>query len=392
MKNVNTGEAFLVALVFIINPLLGIFLASLIAIGNKSIDGVKPLMVFAILYLCALNTTKVPESDMVRYLQQYELVPSVGYWETVMWAGTVKDILYSTLVYLLYYATFGNHYFFIIVITFIEYWFIFMAIYKFGKEYNLPKYIIVVEVLILSFFVQFFSLTLHLIRQMLATCIFFYALTFRNTSIKKFWLFSIVAMGFHSSVGVLVLLSVIPATKRRLKSFEIGYLILFALFFVVILSFFAHFILGSFDVGGSVEYTLSRAANMEGAQDNTAGMSRIGLVFSIATIILCMIERGEKKEMKYPVIVNIAFVMAFIVVGLSASPLIQYRFFFFLYSFFPLLLPLFMRKNEIVSKTICIMAVALMMVWFYARLNHVFEYAPVEEALLYPYPMLIQLS
>lgn len=392
MYKYNTKVAIIfIFLLFLINPICGILLATLFACRDRDEGFVKALIFLNILYVCALNTTKVPENDMIRYLLHYEYVPINGYKETLMWTGRLRDVLYSSLVYLLYYVTFGNQYLFIFLITFAEYWFMSMAIFKFGKEYHLPKYLIITELLILFFFTQYFGLTFHLVRQVLATCIFFYALTFRSISFRKFLLWSIVSLGIHSSIGVLVVMSILPMMKRRLRLIEIGYLVLFAAFFVVIASTFAAFLLDNFEVEGSIEYTLSRAAGMEGAADNTAGMQLTGLVFSVITLILCLIEWGEKSDMKYPIVINLALATALMVIGLTSSPLIQYRFYFFLYSFFPLLIPLFLRKKIELSKMFCFAMVAFLMVLFYVRLNHVFQFAPVEQALFSPYPFLIKL-
>ncbi len=383
------------SVLFLINPLISILLTAYFAYTYKSEKFIKVLMIFSMLYLCALNTTKVPENDMMRYLESYQRVPRFSLEGFLMRSGLMKEVAYQTLVYILYYVTIGNQYLFIFVVSFLGYWFMFMSIFKFGKEYNLPIYIIVTEVLFLSFFLQYFSLTFHLIRQVLATSVFIYALTFRNTSFWRYLLFCFFAILFHSAVGILVFLSIIPIMKRRLKMKEIGLFIVFAAFCIIILTTFASyalFILES-EESNQMTYALSRVAGMEGAHDSTTfGLGRLSISLSIIMIILCMIERNKKKAMYYPVVVNVCLVMSFMILGLSASPLVQLRFFFFVYSFLPLLFPIFLREKINISKAICFVTIVVLIVLFYARLNHVFEYVSEEEALLLPYPSLIKLS
>ena len=387
----------LFVVIFILNPLAGILCASIYACDKNNNIGIIILTGLLMLYLSALNTTKVPENDMIRYLDMFYNVPTNGFWGTLSSfnhsaGGGVKDAAYGIFVYVLYYVTFGNQYLFIFIVTSIGYLFMFLTIFKFSKEYKFPNYLIVTQVLILSFFTQYFGLTFHLVRQVLASTIFFYALTFRNNSIKKYLFWSLLAAATHSSVVLLIAFSFIPYMQRRLRIAEIGALALFAAFSVAIISTFAEFVLDTVELEGSMEYTLNRAANMEGAQDSTAGFQLMGLIFTIATMALCFWERTMGSKMMYPIVINMGFVVTFMTLGLSASPLLQYRFFFYIYSFLPFIFPIFCRKIPGLEKPICLTTVIFLIIRFYATLNHVFEYVPpVEDALLLPYPLLIKL-
>ena len=392
MKNLTVAFVAL----FLINPLGGIIAASLYACQSKNSNSIKLLMVLCMMYLCALNTTKVPENDMVRYLMMFDYVPINGFLGTLVSfnhsaAGGVKDAAYGILVYVLYYLTFGNQYLFIFIVSFLGYWLMFMAIYKFGKEYKLPNYLIVTQVLILSFFTQYFSMTFHLIRQVLAACIFFYALTFKGTSFKKYLLLCILAIATHSSVAFIVIFSFVPMMNRRLKYTEIGALAMFAAFSVVILSSFAIFVLDAVELEGSLQYSVDRVAKMEGAQDSTKGLQLVGFILTIISILLCLLERDMGKKMIYPILINLALMMSFMTFGLSKSPLLQYRFFFYMYSFLPFIYITIARRYINFAKPICLVTVVFLIVRFYLTYNKVFEYAPVEQVLLNPYPILVNL-
>lgn len=397
MKTNTFSGSIIVAIVilFLLNPLAGILTAALCACSYKNDNSIKLLMVLAMMYLCAMNTTKIPENDMYRYLAMFENVPYNGFYGTLISfnhsAAAVKDAAYGTLVYLLYYITLGNQYLFIFIVSFLGYWFMFMAIFKFGKESKLPNYMIVTQVLILSFFTQYFSMTFHLVRQVLAACIFIYALTFRNTSFARYILWCIVAIATHSSIVLIVAFSFVPMMKRRLKMVEIVYLALFAAFSVIIISSFAEFLLDTIELEGSMEYTLNRAANMEGAEDSTGAIKFVGFVLTIITIILFYIEWKRSDKMLYPLVVNLALVIALMTLGLSDSPLLQKRFFFYIYSLLPFIYLILVRRVKDFAKPLCFMTVAFLLYYFYATYDKVFEYVPVEEALLNPYPLLIKL-
>lgn len=394
MKSPDKNNGFLIGALFLLSPITAILGTALNSSKDRSYNSIKGLMVLLILYLSALNTTKVPFSDMIVYLNMFNDVPKNGFLGTLgFWSsGGFKDPFYSLLVYVSYYITFGNQYLFIFFVTFLEYWFMFMALYKFGKSYKLPSHIMVTQVLVLAFFTQYFSLTFHLTRQILAASVFFYALTFRKESIIKYLLGCGAAVAIHSSVGIMIIFTLFPQFQRRLKIREIALLAVFAIFSIVILSTFATFVLKSVELAGSVEGTFSRMANMEGETDTTSGLNQLlGIVFSIIFILLFFFERNNNEKMCYPIVVNLGLVIALLILSLAASPLIQYRFFFFLYSILPFLFPLIMRKNLSWSKVICVIMSLFIVVRFFLTYDHFFEYAPVDEALLYPYFLLIKL-
>ena len=395
-KSSVKGDMLMMVIIFLINPLLGIIVTALYAWGKNKTDYLKALMVLLMLYLCALNTTKVPVSDMIKYLSMYENVPRAGYFGTLISfnhsAAAVKDIAYGTLVYMLYYLTFGNKYLFIFIVSFLGYWFMFMSIYKFGKENKLPDYMIVTQVLILSFFTQYFSMTFHLVRQVLAAAIFFYALTFRNTSFKKYLIWCIIAIATHSSVALLVAFSFVPMMKRKLKMMEIVSLVLFAAFSVVIMSSFARFLLNTVSMDQSLGYSINRVATMEGSEDRTGKLQMVGFVLTAVTILLFFVEWKKRNDMLYPIVVNMAFIISLMTLGMSSSPFLQKRFFFYIYSFLPFVYLILVRRFKGSAKTICFITIVILIFRFYLSLNNVFKYVPVGDALIYPYPLLIKLG
>lgn len=396
MNNSRNDNLLIIGFVFLINPLIGIILASFNAcVSRKRLD-VGGLMVFVMLYLGALNTTKVPYSDMISYLEMYNEVPKNGFIGTLAFQsanGDLKDITYGSLTFLLYYITFGNQYLFIFIITLLGYWFMFASLFKFSKEYKFSNYIVVSQVLVLAFFTQYFSMTFHLVRQILATSIFFYALTFRKGSFKKFIFWSMVAVSTHSAVAILILFSFIPFMKRRLRIWELSLLIIFCASSMLLLSSFAASFLQYLSLQGEVATNLDRVANMEGMTDTTEGLGQTFIIgLSMFFMFLGLVEMWKKDKMAYPIVINLGLFLSFLIPSLAASPLIQYRFAFFFYSFLPFFLPIFTREKVAVSKVLCLTMVAFLMIGFYISLNNnVFQYAPTGKALFYPFFLLIKL-
>ncbi len=389
------GFFVLCGALFFLLPILGIIAAMFFAIKTDNKQLILFLIVLLVLYLSALNTTKVPKSDMVNYLEMFNSVPNNGFTNTLYYGtrgrGGAKDLGYTLLVYVLYHITFGNQYMFIFIVSAITFSFYFFSVYKFGVDNNLPVYLIVSELLVIAFFTQYFSLTFHLIRQELATSLFFYALTFRVSSIKKFIVWSVVASTMHSGIIVMIFFSFLPFMGQELSIKRIIVLICLALGFATLASKMGTFMLDNYELEGTAEYNVTRMAEMVGAQDRVQSTGLL-YVFSAALLLFSSIEMIRNRgNVVYPLIVNLCFIWSVLVLGMSVSPLLQYRFYFMEFNFLPFVTFLLFRRNPKILKAVCFCVVIFFVVRFYAILNHVFYYVPIEEALCDPFFMLINI-
>ena len=395
-KRYQWGFFILCGGIFLFFPVLGIITATLFAIKTRSNQLILFMLWLLVMYFSALNTTKVPAGDMEAYLDMFNSVPRNGYYRTLEYlsfnAAIVKDVGYASLVYLLYYIYGGNQYLFIFTISVVTFLPFFMAIYKFGVEYEQPKYLIVAELLVIAFFSQYFSLTFHLVRQELATSLFFYALTYRHSSIRNFIIWGIVAASIHSSIIAIIIIAIIPFMTQELTMKEIVILVVGALSFLFILSYFGSFLMDNYELEGSIEYGVSRMADAEGAQDETKGSSSIVYVFSGLMVLLSVWEMFVNRgSVTYPLVVNLCFFWSVLVLGLFGSPLLQYRLFFIEYNFIPFIIFLVFRNNPLLLKMVCFCLVIFLVFRFYSGLNKVFQYVSIEDAMTLSFISLIKI-
>lgn len=331
---------------------------------------------------------------MLAYIDMFKSVPQNGYHRTLTYMSggdTTKDVGYASLVYLIYYIFSGNQHLFVFAISILIFSFFFVSIYKFSVQYEQQNYIIVAELFVIAFFTQYFSLTFHLVRQELATSIFFYALVFRDSSIKKFLIWSVVAVSMHSSIVAIMIFSIIPFMSQRLTIKKMAILVFVDLSSVVLISSMGAFLLDNYELEGSIGYSVSRMAEAEGAQDGSGTVGAILYVFSAVLLILSLIETlWNKGRMIYPIIVNLCFVLCVLVLCMSTSPLLQYRFYFIEYNFFPFLVFLVFRHNPQLLKIVCSCAVFFFVFRFYNGFNNVFQFASIEEAIALPFFMLMK--
>lgn len=387
---------FVLFLLFLINPIVGIICSCISVLKKKTYSNLLLVALLLAFYLSALNTTKVIESDLAGYVDRFLKVSQYGYIKTLTYQTdfeSFKDVGYGTFVYISYYVLFGNYRLFIFVITFLIYILLFMSIIKMGKQKMIPIYLLLASTITIAFFSQFFTLTAHLIRQMLASSVFIYALTFKDVSHKKYYFLCLLSFSFHSSLALVIILSFLPFFNRRLKKKEFLMLLLFTVSFVSVFSVAASYLLELITGGGQVVNDLGRVASMKGLSDGGEEESSQIIFIGISAImlIICMLEYFCNKVIAYPVVINLCIVWSLLIMSLSVSPLLQYRFFYILYFFLPFILFLYPRNNYVISKVICLIVSLSMVIRFFMLFeSSAFHYTSVVSALLSPYFLLVQ--
>jgi len=221
---------------------------------------------------------------------------------------------------------------------------------------DIPKSALICGVLILTFFTQYFVMTLQIIRQMLAGGIVIYALVYRAVERKNNWIFLAMAVLVHTSAAFIALLSLIPWVYSWMNPKRI---VIVLGCFIPIIAF--NGIIGRV-FGGStginaLDYGLSMYGNSGYSDGGTIAMSIMLFIFipliAVSAKILCkykhnMIENDSEELKSFETILPIVYIcilLLIFVMSFTKSPLIQYRFFYYSYSFIPLLLPVLFIKS-----------------------------------------------
>lgn len=384
-----------IAIVFLLNPLIGILLSVSLAISGKKTKLCLPLIILCSLYMGAISSTKVPWGDVIAYLDAFKNVPALGFEGSMrIWvdSGEIHEPCYTLLYYSLYYLLFGKQFLFLAVVTSLSYLFTFLAAYRLSKEYKTPNYILVAGVLTLTFFTQYFTITGHLIRQMLATSLFFFVLTYKN---HKNWIYAIgclISFNIHNSLILLILLSLIPQLNRLMNYKTIAIAFVGTVAFAALFSTIAETLLGSLSAGGDVASTLGRAVEMEGKSEGDANMV-LAVLVSAPIVVVGILLSVLNREYTKPIVINLGIVWCLIVLMLTNAPFLQSRFFFVIYYFIVFVLFYLFTPNTRWSKAYCFIIPIAMMIRFYMTLNTgAFEFCSSQEALILPYPFLLNFN
>lgn len=373
-------------------------------------------MIFTAAWISLINITKSINGDQGVYTRIFLKVPEKGFYSTVFeaWGGSGKEPLYNFITWILYYLCGGSVRLFFFAISMMIYMFHFMATYKLFKKMDVSKGALICGVLVLTFFTQYFVMTLHIIRQMLAAAIAIYAIVYKATDGKYNWWLLVAAPLIHTSAFFLVILSLIPWLYSWMNIRKIA-IVLACFIPVIVFSTVIGSIFGESNIS-AISYAGQRLGE-EGATDGggikLSIMLTVFIPLGLSTIFLIFrywnnkrkqsfleyeeetnddsdyIEIEEEKNVDdekdilpiaYLAILTMIFVLSF-----SKTPIIQYRFFYYSYSFIPLLLPLLFKDRTKIS-TIFQFGISLFFIvrFFLTYNDSGFTYAPVLNLLAQP--------
>lgn len=369
-------------------------------------------MIFTVAWISLINITKSINGDQGVYTRIFLKVPEKGFYSTVFeaWGGSGKEPLFSCITWSLYWLTNGSVRLYYFILSFTIYILHYLAAYKLFKKIDASKGALICGVLVLTFFTQYFVMTLHIIRQMLAAAVAIYAIVYRATEGKYNWWFLIAAPLIHTSAFFLVILSLIPWLYSWMNLKKI--IIVLACFIpVIVFSTVIGSIFGESNIS-AISYAGQRLEE-EGATDGgTIKLSIMLTVFiplALSALFVIFrywnnqrklryleveeetenesdgieIEESYKEDRKsilpiaYLAILTMIFVLSF-----SKTPIIQYRLFYYSYSFIPLLLPLLFKDRTWISKFYQFSISLFFVVRFFLTYNDsAWTYAPVQNIL-----------
>lgn len=412
---------FPIAIIILINPFVGMLIALVLVLiapdyWKENTSRVMTFLLATAIWISLVNITKTIASDQFAYSWLFNHVPEKGFYSTVFesWGGEGKEPVYSFITWILYYLCGGSLRLFFFTISMMIYMFHFMATYKLFTKIDASKGALICGVLVLTFFTQYFVMTLHIIRQMLAAAVAIYAIVYRATEGKYNWWLLIAAPLIHTSAFFLVILSLIPWLYSWMNIKKIA----------IVLACFIPVIIFSSVIGSKLEESdisaLSYAGQRLGEEGATDGgsiklsiMLTVFIPLGLSSIFLIFrywnnkrkqsfleyeeetnddseyieIEEGKNVDdekdilpIAYLAILTMIFVLSF-----TKTPLIQYRFFYYSYSFIPLLLPLLFKDRTKIS-TIYQICISLFFIirFFMIHNNSDFTYAPAINLIAQP--------
>ena len=335
---------------FIVNPLFGlVFLGIYLILSNRTnrlLLKVTPFLVA--FFIGCVNSTKVPENDLVWYLSEYLKAGRMPFLEylanfgvmgnTVGLLASSKEIVFAIFNYIAYQFLGDNTKLYVLLYSFVAYSFLNLAIYKFGKAIKIPNKFIITAIFIMSFTPYIFTMSAILLRQFLAASLLMYILVNKLCYNKKSYFLILCMVLIHSSSFLFLPFLFLSFFKKSLLNKKT---ILYYFFMVLVLfnvQKIALILLPLFDNVAVFKYILTRAS-----QDTTFDLGQLSfakiitsiLTVSLPLILIYFLRPRLKKENGLIHFFNILLVLViFILANLHQSELSN-RLNFYVWQFFP---------------------------------------------------------
>ena len=410
IEKINWEESIICLLAFLIlPPFIGIPLSISMIWRKKNASKTDYYTFFICIatYFAAINATKSPLGDQINYTWAYLNVPKQGFigslkniygYATAMGEKGVENIsgefMNGVYNYVGYYLTFGYYPLFAALITFADYFLIFVGLYKFAQSLRKPHIPIVCGVLILSFFYLFFNFTLHIQKQFLAQSIIMYVLgSYANTGkmTKKLWITTLIACFTHASIFLFIPFLVYKPFHEVLTKTRLSLLIGLSFIFVLL----GPSIAGSMNEGigdSTLSYGVKRLASSETHNDTQFGLvwSQVYVIafpIGIITLRKLWLERCNLDK-KTAFILNIVLFLLVAIIGMYRQPLAQYRYFMMLFAFMPFVYPFIfekIKKRDLFLKSLSV----IMIIWFYLQFEKIIWHYADEWEIIFKPPMIL---
>lgn len=219
-RGMNSSQAnsalILSVLFYFVNPVFGIITGLIALISYPKGRYIDHTIIFFMIsfFFSMLNTTRVPESDLLGYKVIFESASRLSFADYMY--GYNQEIVFYAANYALNVLLFGNFQLYIVTVTLFQYMLRFRAIQLIvGNDDNTTMIIACIFVLLDS--TSFFS-SVHLLRQMTSTSLFFYFFAMRYAKQRTLWWLIPISVLIHSSSGLLYALALVPSLNKRVST------------------------------------------------------------------------------------------------------------------------------------------------------------------------------
>lgn len=337
-------------ILFIICPvitIIGIYFNFYYSKGDQNFDW--KYLIYCILIVSLVNSTKVPENDLIWYLEAYERANGISFIAYIPLSGVnigapCTDFGYNLYVWILSNLFNGNTAAFKFVNSIVTYLILGFSIIKFGRKFQLPRHVVLVAITLMLFIPYIFTMSLQIVRQFFSGCILIYLLLDLlyfdsiKSFLKKNGLFILLMFAFHKSSLFFIIFFLCPFLRKNPKDSILLYCgIIVAL---VGYQFLAKILLPFLeDEQSSFSSAVQRAS-----ADTTFDLGQMSLIkilliciFIFISITYAYLIRPYNKIGQLKHILNIILITCiFILLNLHQSELSN-RFYFYILPFFPFL-------------------------------------------------------
>lgn len=332
------------ALLFFFNPTISIVVSFLDLVFCNKPSKRKYYTFYLLLaaWLGVLNMTKQLFSDQIYYAKIFVSVDRTNFFSAVFnYRGTgalsLKEFFFNFYSVVLNYFTNANSQAYFFILTVNIYFLHFLSIHKVYSACNRVKFEILCSVILMAFFFPFFIQSVHAVRQILATSFLVYAIAYKSVNGRTHWPFLLIAFFIHNTTIFFIVCSLLPGLYK-IHSFKqiLLYLSLFVLFILSYVQLGT--ILSTLNLG-AISAVGERMMTAELSDENELFSIRNTLIYSIP-VMLCSVLIIKRDYMTQHLsslgtFAYLSMLTLLFVFSMTNAPTLQFRYMFYIYSFFP---------------------------------------------------------
>lgn len=387
--SLNSSGIFLFfLLLFIIQPFFAFTLLLIVGLmmGAKSPEFIYMIAFFGVCYLGLVNVTKFPDGDFIKYLEWYASAQDFSL--PAFLAIYSREPIYWIFLHTIANLPFSSEQLFVFASTSISYLIFIFAVVRLSLSLGLNVRVITGIVVALMFFAPLFSLSAHLMRQFIAASLVILFFSEYFLSGKQYWWILIVAVLVHYSAILFLPLAMIKKIDRVSSGIGVS-LYLSVLPILYILSKSGASLFADIPVIG---FVFNRVAAEEGAE--LEHMSFVAVIFVVITVALSISNLITSRRFSNSLAsingwrINVAVVILGVIVLLAnmvdGAAEIATRFFFYIYFFIGLVLPMFVASHRKLMLMIVPSLAFLIAHFFYNSQFGAWQYASLLELISLP--------
>ncbi len=380
----------IVTILFVGQPVLSLLLVFLVGCMCSAKNYWFPFFfgILAAAYLGLINTTKLPDSDLVRYLEWFEIAGKSGFIEYI--ALYSREPVFYAWVWIISAVFGGDSHFFIFLSTWAPYSIFSYSIVIVCRRYDVDARVAAILVMLFLFLPPLFSISAHLIRQFMAGALVTLFFARRLAMHKSSWWIIVIAIFIHYSALIFVPLALlrIPRTVHPILSFVVYGVLIYLLYLV---AYVASGYLSQLPFFGMVFLRISASVIPDVVGLTTNAMFFIIVYFSFASMNLIETNSrlihgglyGFDRNFRFSVLLIGAIILISNISINTAE--IAMRLYFYLYFLLGLVMVIFIRDNLWIARFIFIVAALEMFAFFYSLQAGVWTYAPLMKILSLPF-------
>lgn len=193
----NLIKFSILSVFFVLNPLITLITNFLFFFPKKlssrnEFSTIKFLSICSVLFISIINSTRLPDSDLLVYINEFLLVDKISFSYYIILGES--EFIFSIINWLIFKLTTGSEFWFKFIHSILIYGILNFANYRLCKALGVGEKLTLVALIFLNFNPYTFVSSLHLLRQFLAGSIIFLAIVEKFFYDRKIFSYVLVAL------------------------------------------------------------------------------------------------------------------------------------------------------------------------------------------------------